>query len=61
MLEYEYRDLEIPRGTTRNATRQALAEHAEYGRWEIARVRVYRDGSRRVTLCRKIIRRMRTM
>ncbi|RCV50152.1 DUF5703 family protein [Marinitenerispora sediminis] len=59
MLEYEYQELRFPRGTSRNATRQALTDHAEYGRWELARVRLYPDGSRRVTLRRKIIRQIR--
>ncbi|WP_082126795.1 DUF5703 family protein [Allosalinactinospora lopnorensis] len=61
MLEYEYRELRFPRGTSRSATRQALTEHAEYGRWELARVRLYPNGSRRITLRRKIIRQVRTM
>ncbi|WP_344974127.1 DUF5703 family protein [Salinactinospora qingdaonensis] len=61
MVEYEYQDLRFPRGSTRGATRQALTEHAEYGHWELARVRLYPDGTRRVTLRRKIIRPVRTM
>ncbi|MBB6174975.1 hypothetical protein HNR23_005035 [Nocardiopsis mwathae] len=61
MFEYEYRELRFPRGTSRGAARQALSEHAEYGRWELARVRLYSDGSRRVTLRRRIIRQIRTM
>ncbi|TDQ54975.1 DUF5703 family protein [Actinorugispora endophytica] len=61
MLDYEYQELRFPRGTSRNVARQALTEHAEYGRWELARVRVYLDGSRHVTLRRRIIRQMRTM
>ncbi|MFC7329225.1 DUF5703 family protein [Marinactinospora rubrisoli] len=59
MLEYEYQELRFPRGASRNAARQALTDHAEYGRWELARVRLYPDGSRRVTLRRKIIRQIR--
>ncbi|MDA8369002.1 MAG: DUF5703 family protein [Nocardiopsaceae bacterium] len=61
MLEYEYREIRLPRGTSRSAARQALTEHAEYGRWELARVRLYPDGSRRITLRRKIIRQLRLM
>ncbi|GAB3479659.1 DUF5703 family protein [Nocardiopsis coralliicola] len=61
MLDYEYRELRFPRGTARSAARQALADHAEYGRWELARVRVYTDGSRTVVIRRRIIRQVSTM
>ncbi|GAA1115767.1 MULTISPECIES: DUF5703 family protein [Nocardiopsis] len=61
MLDYEYRELRFPRGTSRNVTRQTLTDHAEYGRWELARVRLYRDGSRTVVIRRRIIRQVRTM
>ena len=61
MLEYEYQELRFPRGTSRSAARQALTEHAEYGDWELERLRLYPDGSRRVRLRRKIIRVVRTM
>ncbi|WP_084965962.1 DUF5703 family protein [Thermoactinospora rubra] len=56
MPEYSYMDVYIPGGVSREAARQLLTEHAEYGQWELARVRVYSDGSRRVRLRRKIIR-----
>ena len=58
--EYEYRVLSLPRGTSRAEARQLLTEHAEYGRWELARVRVSMSGHRRVWLRRKIIRVVRT-
>lgn len=61
MLEYEYREIRFPRGTSRNATRQALTDQAEYGKWELARVRLFPDGSRKVTLRRKIIRQLRLL
>lgn len=61
MVEYEYREIRFPRGSSRSATRQALTEHAEYGKWELARVRLFPDGSRRVTLRRKILRQIRLM
>ncbi|MDA2808998.1 DUF5703 family protein [Nocardiopsis suaedae] len=61
MVEYEYRQIVFPRGTSRSVTRQALTDHAEYGRWELARVRVYRDGTRKVTVRRRIIRQVRTL
>lgn len=54
--EYEYRILTLPRGVSRNDARQLLTEHAEYGRWELARVRLYMGGSRKVWLRRRILR-----
>jgi hypothetical protein len=60
MAEYSYRVLYIPRGTTRDAARRLLTDHAEYGQWELARLRLYADGSRKATLRRQIIRPVRT-
>jgi hypothetical protein len=50
----------VPRATSRAEVRRALAEHAEYGHWELARVVVMMSGSRRIWLRRKIIRVVRT-
>jgi uncharacterized protein YgbK (DUF1537 family) len=36
--------------------RRVLTEHAEYGGWELARLRRYRDGTRDAWIRRKIIR-----
>ena len=58
--DYEYRLLTIPRGTSRAEARRMLTEHAEYGHWELARVRLYAGGVRQVWLRRKIIRVTRT-
>ena len=60
MLEYSYLVLRLPRGTTRDAARQILVEHAERDGWELVRVRVYPDGRRRIQLRRKVIRAKRT-
>lgn len=54
--EYEFRHLLLPRGTSRGAARRLLTEQAEYGHWELARLRLYPDGTRRVVLRRKILR-----
>ena len=54
--EYEYRVLTLPRGVSRNEARQLLTEHAEYGRWELARVRLSMGGARKVWLRRRILR-----
>jgi hypothetical protein len=59
MAEYSYLVLYIPRGTSRDAARRILTDHAEYGRWELSRLRLYPDGSRKATLRRQIIRQMR--
>jgi hypothetical protein len=60
MAEYSYLVLNLPRGTSRDAARRILTDHAEYGRWELSRVRLYADGSRKATLRRKVIRAGRT-
>jgi hypothetical protein len=54
--QYEYRMLMIPRSTSGGDARQMLTDEAEYGRWELARSRLYAGGVRRVWLRRKIIR-----
>jgi len=56
MAEYSYLNLYLPRGTSRDAARRILTDHAEYGNWELSRVRLYPDGSRKATLRRLIIR-----
>jgi hypothetical protein len=60
MAEYSYLVLNLPRGTSRDAARRILTDHAEYGHWELSRVRLYADGSRKATLRRKVIRAVRT-
>lgn len=60
MAEYSYLVLSLPRGTTRDAARRILTEHAEHGGWEIDRLRLYPDGRRRIRLRRKVIRAVRT-
>jgi hypothetical protein len=56
MAEYSYLSLYLPRGTSRDAARRILTDHAEYGNWELSRLRLYPDGSRKATLRRMIIR-----
>ena len=60
MIEYEYRVLQLPAAVSRADVRAMLAEQAEYGRWELARVRLFRGGARKVWLRRRIIRVQRT-
>ena len=59
MTEYSYLVLYLPRGTSRDAARRILTDHAEYGNWELSRLRLYPDGSRKATLRRRIIRQAR--
>lgn len=59
-LEWEYQRLFLPRGLTRKAALRLLTDAAEYEHWELDRVRLYPDGSRRVVLRRRIIRQRRT-
>jgi hypothetical protein len=54
--EYEFHDLLLPRGTSRGSARRMLTDHAEYGHWELARLRMFPDGTRKVTLRRRILR-----
>ena len=55
-VEYEVERVRLGRHLSRNAVRQLLTDHAEYGGWELARLRRYRDGSRDAWIRRKIIR-----
>jgi hypothetical protein len=55
-VEYEERRVRIDRDLSRGAVRRLLTDHAEYGGWELARLRRYRDGSREAWMRRKIIR-----
>jgi hypothetical protein len=55
-MEYEFQRFSLPRTITRSAVRRLLVDHAEYGGWELSRVRLFPDGSRKVELRRRIIR-----
>jgi hypothetical protein len=61
MAEYELQQFELSRTESRGAVRRLLTDHAEYGGWELARLRRYPDGRRRVWLRRRIIKVMRTL
>jgi hypothetical protein len=51
--EYEWVPLRLPPEVTRLSASTRLSIEAEYGGWELTRVRLYTDGSRRVLLRRK--------
>lgn len=59
--DYEYRILTIPRGESIGSVRRSLSEEAEYGRWDLARTRIYLGGARRVWLRRRITRIVSTL
>jgi len=61
VAEYEFRKLSFPRSMGRSVVRRLLTDQAEYGGWELDRVRLFADGTRKVVLRRKIIRVMRTL
>jgi hypothetical protein len=51
--EYEWAPLRLPPEVTRLSASTRLSIEAEYRGWELTRVRLYTDGSRRVLLRRK--------
>lgn len=58
--DYEYRVIQVPRGTARCELRRLLTDHAEYGHWELARVRLSVGGRCQVWVRRRIMRVVRT-
>jgi Family of unknown function (DUF5703) len=61
MTQYSYLVVYLPRDMTRDAARRILTDHAEYGDWELTRLKLNADGSRKATLRRRIIRPVRTL
>lgn len=51
--EYEWIPLRLPPDVTRLTASTRLSIEAEYRGWELSKVRLYTDGSRRVLLRRK--------
>ena len=51
--DYEWIPLRLPPDVTRISASTRLSIEAEYRGWELTRVRMYTDGSRRVLLRRK--------
>jgi hypothetical protein len=58
-VEYEFERLTISREFSRNAVTRMLVERIERGGWELDRLRLLPDGTRKVVLRRKIIRQLR--
>ena len=59
--EYEFDRLTIPRDFSRSYVTRLLVDRAEHGGWEIDRLRVLHDGTRKVILRRRIIRQRATL
>jgi hypothetical protein len=58
-VEYEFERLTLSREFSRNLVTRMLVDRAERGGWELDRVRISPDGTRRIVLRRKIIRQSR--
>ena len=59
-VEWEFDKVTFSREFPRGVVTKLLVERAEHGGWELDRVRIAADGTRRVVLRRKIIRAVRT-
>jgi hypothetical protein len=53
-MDYEYVPLRLPSNVDRLTATAQLTIQAEYGGWELARVRLYADGTRQVVLRRRV-------
>lgn len=51
--DYEYIPLRLPPDVTRVSASMRMSIQAEFGGWELSRVRLYSDGSRKVLLRRR--------
>lgn len=58
-MEYEFERLTLSREFSRNFVTRMLVDRAEHGGWELDRLRLFPDGTRKVILRRKIIRQNR--
>ena len=58
-VEWEFESVTLSRELSRNVVRKILVERAEHGGWELDRLRITPDGTRKVVLRRKIIRQPR--
>jgi Family of unknown function (DUF5703) len=54
VMDYEYAPLRLPSNVDRLTATAQLTIQAEYGGWELARVRLYSDGTRQVMLRRRV-------
>jgi hypothetical protein len=54
VMDYEYAPLRLPPNVDRVTATAQLAIQAEFSGWELARVRLFRDGTRQVMLRRRV-------
>jgi hypothetical protein len=59
-VEWEFDKVTFSREFPRTVVTKLLVDRAEHGGWELDRVRIAADGTRRVVLRRKIIKAVRT-
>jgi hypothetical protein len=52
-MDWDYAPLRLPPSVDRKTAAVQLSVAAEYAGWELARVRVFRDGTRQVLLRRR--------
>ena len=55
-MDYEYAPLRLPANVDRLTATALLAIQAEFAGWELARVQLFRDGTRKVLLRRPVTR-----
>ena len=53
-MDYEYAPLRLPADVDRVTATARLAIQAEFAGWELARVQLFRDGTRKVLLRRRV-------
>jgi hypothetical protein len=53
VAEWEFAPLRIPPGTSRSAAATMLSLQADTGGWELARLQLHADGTRKVILRRR--------
>jgi hypothetical protein len=53
-MDYEYAPLRLPSNVDRLTAAAQLAIQAEFSGWELATVRLFRDGTRQVMLRREV-------
>ncbi|MCB0887999.1 MAG: hypothetical protein KDB38_01160 [Nocardioidaceae bacterium] len=60
-VEWQFEQVVLSRDLSKSAVTRFLVEQADTGGWELDRVRIRADGTRRVQLRRKIIRQRATI
>jgi len=53
-MDYEYAPLRLPADVDRLTATAQLSIQAEFAGWELARIQLFRDGTRKVLLRRRI-------